>query len=175
MNLKQILCLAAIAGVSSQAYALEIYHGRVISEKSWSTAGGKVTFAKKPLRARANAGAPQDQGLSVGIMSATGKVGEPVTLTGNHSIYIMNETATAQTYFYNISVCALMDAHTVHCVYQAKNLELDPNGYFYVDNEPQLTLTFNAAGNYQTTATTWIRGSGIESGYMNAISNVTVS
>lgn len=175
MNLKQILCLTAIAAVSTQAFALEIYHGRVTSEKTWSTDGSKVTFAKKALRARANTGLPQEQALNVGMMNTTGKVGEPVTLVGTHSIYITNDTATVQTYYYDISVCVLMDAHTAHCVYQGKNLELDPSGYFYVDDEPQMTLTFNAPGNYQSTATTWIRGSGNSTGYMNAISNVTIS
>lgn len=174
MNLKQIFCLAVIAGVSSHAFALEIYHGRVISEKRWSNDGSKVTLAKKSLSARTNAELPQNQELSVAMMSATGKVGEPITLSGNHSILITNNTATSQTYFYNISVCALVDEHTSHCVYETKNLELDPSGSFKTDDEPALTLTFNNPGVYQTMATTWIKGEGNGNGYMNAMSSVTV-
>lgn len=176
MNLKQILSLAVIAGVSSHAFAMEISHGRIISEKAWSTDGKKVTFAKKSPLARAKEGAPDSQELSVSIESATGKVGEPVTLTGNHKIVIHNETASNQTYFYNISVCVLFDDNTNHCVYQSKHLELSEGGYFAVDAEPELTLAFNAPGSYVTSATTWIRGTATGAqGYLSAASNVTIS
>lgn len=176
MNLKQILSLAVIAGLSSHAYALEIYHGRVLSEKTWSTDGGKVTFAKKSQFARAKEGLPQSQRLEVGIANVSGTAGQPLTLSGNHYIYIENNTANNQTYFYNISVCAYTSNKTSHCVYQTKNLELSEGGYFLADSEPELTLSFDAAGNYPITASTWIRGTGNNSqGFMSAVSTATIS
>jgi hypothetical protein len=149
MNLKKIFCLVIAVSVSSHALAMEIYHGRVIKEKSWSTNGEKVVFAKHDASSMAMSGSPQAQSMYTDIHSiGTNAVGEPVSADGYSYVSVRNDTADNETYSVLHSTCVALTDKIEHCAYHQKDLELDSGGYFHDNTSPRLTVKFDKPGIY---------------------------
>lgn len=156
MRLNKIILLALLAGLNSQSFATEIKHGRILKEKSWSTDGSKVMLRQNKgitYTSRENDGL-ESQATRTFLYSVNSKVGVPVTIDNRTYVYLVNQTATNQTYRVLSGVCAKSGDKLTHCSYHEQMLELEKNGHLNDDTAPQLTLTYDAVGTYETYAFT---------------------
>lgn len=189
MKLKSLLCLM-LASAATQAYALEIYKGHIVSHKEWATGSAKGSFV--PGNAAANAalklnmlGSKQsraDGGVSHTIFSsvapATGTAGSITTLTGSNSIYMYNSGKEKQQYNYQYSLCAAIADKTASCVYYYDEIELEAGGSFNDNHQGQSQLVFAAAGTYpiyNSTALMRDHGMGEVTMYSSSESVVTIT
>ena len=155
MNLKKILCIAVIVSASSHAFALEIYKGKIISQKTWSTDGGKAVMVANKSQVRKQPRMDTSyQYVEARVYAGTAKVGEPVTIAHDHGYGVGNNDTENHTYQARMTVCSSESANTVHCIHHFDTIELTPGGYFREDNIPDLVMTYDKAGSYYLSAYT---------------------
>ena len=162
--MKKILISAVFLSVmSSSSFALEIYKGQITKHKEWNTGNAKVFFKQGSVKnTLATEALKMDQSYAYVASNAEpgeGKVGEPVTVKGNHNLYVMNNTKSTQTYFYTLSLCAETTSHTSQCGYYQDEIQLEPNGYFNASEEPVLQIKFDKPGSYKTSVASHLNSS----------------
>ncbi len=153
MKLKQLICIAVTVGLSSHAFAMEIYKGKVISEKVWSNDGSKAVLGTHQKPQFRHEGQSYEQIMS-SISSDEGKVNEPVTMNNMHAIYAFNDTDETKSYRVMESICSQTSDNFNRCIYYHKNIELEPQGYISENKEPVLEMTYTKPGRYRVTVMT---------------------
>lgn len=154
MNLKKLICIAVVAGLGSHAYAMEIYKGKVISEKVWSNDGSKaVTGINKKQQFRHESSDVFEEVVS-SISSDYANVNVPVTMNNMHLIRLYNKTDATKDYRVMESICSQTSDNLNRCIYYHKQIQLEPNGYVTEGKEPILEMTYTKPGRYRVTVMT---------------------
>lgn len=154
MKLKQLIFIAATIGLSSHAFAMEIYKGKVISEKVWSNDGSKAALGKsKKPRFKHESGNLHEQIMS-SISSDASAVNEPITLNNMHAVYVYNGTDETKQYLVMESICSQTSDNFNRCIFYHKQIELQPQGYIEETKVPVLEMTYTKPGKYRVTVTT---------------------
>lgn len=160
MKLTHIICLAIVTACSSQAYALEIYKGKVTNHKEWSTGGAKGTFvsdfghASSLKMRRGNNGnnhsSAENFAGSIIAHSASDSttVNQPTVLPNSNDVYFYNDSSEKQTYTYTFGSCGQDSKEIVQCIFFENTVELEPNGYIQDSSHPTLELTYTKPGRY---------------------------
>ncbi len=149
MNLQKLFCLAVMASVSTNVIAMEIYKGKVLSEKIYASDGSKATLApqKNTMLPRHN---DSDYAYTTAnIPSGHAKVNTPVVVDGSLSVSFVNSTEETRHYTVLNRVCSRTTEATNHCVYYHKEIELQPQGSFFEDALPLLKMTYSKPGSYK--------------------------
>lgn len=148
MDLKKILCLLAAVAFNTQAFAIEIYKGKLLSHKVTATPGAKTTSAKITYMQQHPSGA-KGYFAHTFFKSPMVKVNEAILLGNMHDVYVYNDSNEEHQYQIFMSVCALTDdMSTMHCVRFDDVVSLQSGGYVREDVMPQLTMQYGVAGTY---------------------------
>ncbi|OGT44199.1 MAG: hypothetical protein A3F42_04150 [Gammaproteobacteria bacterium RIFCSPHIGHO2_12_FULL_37_34] len=155
---KKIILGFAIASMATSAFALEIYKGRLITHKEWTTGNAKGFFkASKMIPELKAKGLDAEHSYSYiysYAASIKSSVNTPVNVSGENYISLYNDTRTKELYHYTFSVCARNSDHTAQCAYYYDEIELEPGGYANSAEQPILQVTFAKPGNYNGWAST---------------------
>lgn len=154
MKIKLIISMAIAAAVGSNAFALDISNGKVISHKEWATAGAKAAYLPgtksrqsiqdiKGMKLSASSNAVYSD-----TESTTARIGEPVTVGNDGYIWIYNSSESTQNYQFNYSICAEQNANITECVYSEDRIELQPHGYLSDSRKPTVTMKYDTPGSY---------------------------
>lgn len=161
MNKK--LFVGAIAVVlSANSFAFDIYKGKIVSHKEWTTGNVSAVLKKADLKSALLKMKKQDQDnfaysyLFAKISNATGVVGVPTEVAGGHDIYVQNDTASSKVYNYNINVCVNTSAQESSCAFYFDEITLEPGGYFSNAAEPAVMVKFNQSGDYKIFASSYL-------------------
>jgi hypothetical protein len=156
MNIKLIIGLICTAAIGTNAFALQITKGKLISHKEWATDGAVASYlpATKTLASVQKAGQLTKTALelSAETESVATTVGAPVTIANDASIWVMNTSDEVKQYRYTFYICAFINANTSDCVYTEDLVELQPHGAIYTGAKPALQVAFDEAGVYDTWA-----------------------
>lgn len=154
MKIKLIISMAIAAAVGSNAFALEISKGKLISHKEWATAGAKAAYLPG-TKTRQNIQDIKGMKLSESsnavysdTESTTAKVGEPVTVGNDGYVWIYNASEAVKNYRFEYSICADQTANIMECVYSEDVVELQPHGYVSDSRKPTVTMKYDTAGSY---------------------------
>jgi hypothetical protein len=154
MNLKQLICIAATISLCTHAFAMEIYKGKVISEKVWSNDGSiAVTGINKKQQFRHDDGYTYENIYS-SISSDSAKVNEPVTMNNFHHIRLYNRTDHNKNYWIEENICSQTSDNLNRCIYYNQQIQLEPNGYIDQGKQPILKITYTKPGRYRVTVET---------------------
>lgn len=154
MNLKKLICITAAISLSSHAFAMEIYKGKVISEKVWSNDGSKaVTGINKNQPFRHDSTGMYEEIMS-SISSDHASVNVPVTMNNMHHIHLINNTDETKNYRVMESICSQTSDNLNRCIYYHKQIQLEPHGYVTEGKEPILEMTYTKPGRYRVTVMT---------------------
>lgn len=163
MRLNVIVSTMIAAAVCSQAYALQITKGKLISHKEKFTMGAKgvVTPGTKTLQSLKAKGneAPNDifpVGLIADMQPVTTIAGSSIDIGNNAFISVTNTSNQTRDYNYTVVTCAASEvANNTECVQYFNVISLEPNGTFWDSVQPMLTMTYHARGVYNTYAGTY--------------------
>ena len=187
MKGKLLLCGTLTTLFCANSFAMEIYKGRIIEHKEWTTGNAKITFKPSDAReARLKFDQQKKQSQNAGAFISTyadsikGNVGQPITVTGSHIIDVRNDTQATQRYTYILSLCTNTSNHQAQCGYYYDTVELESGGYIFNSYTPMLQVQFDNAGTYTNYAQTLVHTS-LESNSsnfnleMNSNSNATIT
>lgn len=98
MKIKFLISLAVAAAVGSNAFALDITKGKLISHKEWATAGAKATYlpgtkTRKDIQPEGMKGIKLSESTNtiyVDTESTTAHVNEPVSVSNDGYVWIYN-------------------------------------------------------------------------------------
>jgi hypothetical protein len=185
MKIKLLVSMAIAAAVGSNAFALEISKGKLISHKEWSTGGaiassqpGSKTLESVMRRHKSMLKSENSVSyyfLEAETAPATGRVGEPVSVSNNAFVYARNDTSETQTYNYNFSICTNKSDHIIECVYAGDVIELLPGGFFSNTAQPVLTVKFDKPGSYSTMADSIVYVNNVKSSFSTSIADITLT
>ena len=178
MNLKKIICLAAALSVSSHVFAMEIYKGKVVSEKLWSSDGSKAKVApsKKSRHANRHFDVSNDVFVQAVIAAQTAKVNEYIEIENSNNLSLQNTSDETHTYYVGHNVCSETSEGTAHCVHYHRTFELSPGGYVEDDFRPVLEQAYSKPGTYKIESYSSYGEDGAgDSNYDLAASTITVS
>lgn len=176
---RKILTIAALVSFAAgNAFAMEIVHGKLLYQKSWST--NNIPFSVKEIKIDPNKMrffkrdtdyllVKQEICARAHIENSSAvAVGALATIRGNVNAFVQNRTQSTQTYTIVSGVCAdkvssmpfvpggkkLKDEPTpiIQCAYQRIEVQLDPDGYLALGQAPQLSVTYANPGLYSATA-----------------------
>lgn len=150
MKRKLLLSFALAFTITSTSFAAEIYKGKIIHLKDWTSGNNiKATLADvtKP-RLKTNSEDESEYHLYSNIDFAEGVAGMPVNINGEQAILIHNATDITKTYNIGMNVCAMTSDKTERCSYHNEQIELAPDGYFNTQKASSLQLTFDKADTY---------------------------
>lgn len=159
MKMKLIAsCFALTAFMASQVYAVDIYKGKILQHKEWSTGKGKVIFKEiKNKNLRSNVGEAIASFSTVDVVYGT--VGVPVEVQGTSSGYIKNTTDSPQIFSFNTAVCAETNPFNTECLFYYDRYELEPGGHVHIEGiQPSISATFADAGEHNIFVSTQIEG-----------------
>ena len=81
-------------------------------------------------------------------MPAKGTAGKLSELTGEHYVYVRNDTGSTQEYDYIFSICTVPGEHVSQCAYYDDTIQIDAGGYAISTMDPALQVVFKEAGTY---------------------------
>lgn len=156
MNIKLLVGLVCAAAIGSNAFALQITKGKLISHKEWATDGAVASYlpATKTFEGVKKAGLLTKTALELTAEteSVAVTVGAPVTISNDAWIWVMNTSDEVKQYRYTFYICAFVNANTSDCVYAEDLVELQPHGAIYTGAKPALQVAFDKTGVYDTWA-----------------------
>ena len=182
MKMKLLISAVIAAAVCSNAFALHITKGKLISHKEWTTGNAIASYqpGTKTLQSMKRTLAKLDVNPSTPIFlasetrNAVAHVGERVSVNNNAFIWVKNNTESTRNYYYNFNICATKSDSIIECVYAYEQIELEPNGEFNNALSPELTVKFNEPGVYETTASSFVMGAS-RTMISDSRANITVS
>ena len=158
MKVKLLLTTAIMAAIASNAFALHITKGKLLSHKEWAT-GGAVALTMPTNKTKATAMRMLDQQTSIqpslivaGIENFTTTVNEPVTINNSGFFWFENTTVSSKTIWLMTSICAQHNVNTSECVYSYDRFIVEPGGNVNGTVFPALKVAFPQPGTYVTTA-----------------------
>lgn len=162
MKSKSLWCLALILMISTSSFALEIYKGRLIKHREWTTVYAKGMFNAVDIKNRSlavrNKMARTSESSDITVFSDAkaiqGIVNSKTLLDGEHYISIQNNTTTTQQYDYELSICVDTSTFASQCTYFNVEIQLDPTGYASDSEESNLFIQFTKPGIYHTDVST---------------------
>lgn len=182
MKIKLLISMAIAAAVGSNAFALEITKGKLISHKEWATAGAKASYlpGTKTRQTVLDSKGMKLSGSSNAIFSdtesTTTQVGVPVTVGNDGYVWIYNSTETVQNYRFVVSMCADQNDEIIECVYSEDNVELQPHGYLSDSRKPSVTMKYDTAGSYNIFASAYyVSDNGMTRVFGDSTGTITVS
>lgn len=152
MKVKNIFCLLAALGISSHAFAMEIYKGKVLSQKVWSSDGGKATLKVNKAMLGMHAARQPLEHTWAHLSSASTKVNRAVEIPISTGVSVLNFSDETHIYHTIQSVCSETPEATMQCVYYEADMELSPGGYLVDDLQPVLEMIYSKPGNYRISA-----------------------
>ncbi|OAI46607.1 hypothetical protein AYO45_06255 [Gammaproteobacteria bacterium SCGC AG-212-F23] len=156
--MKKYLLFAMLAGLSVNSFAWNITHGQVLNHKIWTT--GNASYVLKDVHQTKNivqARATDDQTtpmdhqtlfVMADLSAATATQGVPVSLYGDHSVYVYNSDSVPHSYPYQYGMCVEVSEHQLDCVYIQDQVMLDAGGEASLTKMPVLKTQFNQAGTH---------------------------
>lgn len=162
MKGKLLLGLALVSFISANTYAVEIYKGKIIKHKEWSTGTIKVTFKDTKLKLfdlkvsplhKANDAIPYIQSHANAPVFR-GTVGIATPINSEHMVIMQNATTSTQTLYYNFGVCLTTAPHVEECTYSYDEVMLEPGGHIYMPQIADASTTFSEPGSYRFNVST---------------------
>ena len=156
MKGKLLLGLTIATLISANSFALEIYKGKLIKHKEWTTGGVKssvinaatnTSHLKLNTALASKSATPYLETFSFGG-DISGYVGNLVQVIGNNEVYVHNYSDTSQTYYYTLNVCADAGNKEDKCIFYFDEFSLDPDGYVSTNIQPSLYLVYFTPGTY---------------------------
>ncbi len=170
MKVKLLLATAMMAAITSNAFALHITKGKLLSHKEWAT-GGAIALTMPTNKTKASLMRMLDQQNSIqpslvvaGIDNFATTVNEPVTINNNGFFWFENTTAASKTLSLMTSICVQHSVNTLECVYTFDRFDLEAGGYVELNIFPALKVAFREAGTYITTASSEFRSEEMDGG-----------
>jgi hypothetical protein len=164
MKLKIIISIVVATALSSQAYAMQITKGKLISHREWATKGVKASFGistrtRKDMKLDDNPNIIPSANFAE-THSVLAKVGQPVSVKNDGFVTIANTTNHTRTYQIFMRICAdAITSGNVECLNYENEISLEPGGSYVDAPVPTLTITYNEPGTYSSYAMTWYYGS----------------
>lgn len=159
---KKILFSLIITGLfSGNSFAIELYKAKILQHKEWTTGNAKVIF-KQGHQDKRNINLKMiNENINFAEVRSSAYPVESVTgistnIPGFHSVYASNSTNEPQIYSCSFSICAQDSTHTDKCATYYDSIEVQPGGYAFSTQEPNLQVIFNTAGDYEITAQTYV-------------------
>lgn len=186
MKGKMLLGLAMMSMVTSSAFAMEIYKGKLLSHNE--TSMGKVKFSfleakvdvKKELAAMKAKRMLQQNNEGDFIaakneaIEAYGVVGQDVSLSGMSEAHISNETSSSQTYTISTNICSIVGG-SFYCGMETDVVQLDPSGYAMAARMPTMNVNYDEPGNFTTLMLTTVTRQNQNTSFMTYdAANVTI-
>lgn len=88
-------------------------------------------------------------------MNVSGRVNQHISVRGNHSVYIRNDTNSVQWFKYSYEL--IIDGYTAGSY--SRNIDLKPGGTFNASDTTVGDLNKSSPGSYRMSASTKIEGS----------------
>lgn len=156
MKGKLLLSLAIASLVSANSFALEIYKGKLVKHQEWTTGGAKGFFKSGVVKSSFKSHVMSGHKNSEPYMEASSItksmktfVDVPTIVSGEHQVFMNNDSDASQTFTYSLSLCAEVSANQTRCVRYYDELTLEPGGYAISSAEPVLSEAFVAPGTYE--------------------------
>lgn len=184
MQIKLFISMAIAAAVASNAFALQITKGKLISHKEWTTGGaiaaslpGTKTLASimrdknimRPGRTHTS------YFLQAEAAPVSGHVGERIPVSNDAYIYAYNDTNEIKHYQYNFNICAIKTEKITECVNSGDVVELQPGGSFHNFGQPVLKVKFDKAGTYVADAASTLYEGNTKTSVSVSLADITVS
>lgn len=156
MKKLSILCLALTTAMSTQVFSMEIYNGKILDHKEWTTGGARATYiynakTKGHLRHLSNL---EDENnfsdmLTSSIASDFASIGKSLEIQNGYHLSFSNQSKSKKRYRYTFSVCATDDSNLSQCAHFSNSVELNPGGYFNdSDSRPALKMNYRKPGKH---------------------------
>lgn len=183
MKIKLLVSMAIAAAVGSNAFAVQITKGKLVSHKEWTTGGAVAAYlpGTKSLDSLLRDKSMMKQTriqpyhyVSADTAPVHGLVGEALSISNDAYVYAYNGSNEIQKYSYTFDICTNRSEHINECVYTFDEIELQPGGNFYNASQPVLKVKFDKPGTYQTIASSYIFSNGLSSGSAS-IADITVA
>lgn len=156
MNLKKLICIAAVVCFGSNAFAMEIYKGKVISQKVWSNDGSKAAVvAKRNPHARHDTDNSYEDVVS-SISSWSTNVNEALKINNTNYIALKNNSDQTKRYYIVESVCSQTSDNFNRCLYYHAQIELEPTGAANINETPFLEMVYSKPGHYRVNSTSTV-------------------
>lgn len=169
MKFTTLVGAVCAAVIFSQAYALQIHKGRLISHKEWSTGNAIPAFLPGTLHAKKSL-----MEAPIQVLAETGsesvRIGDSVSVGNNALIQVLNNSNEIKSYVASLEFCAFLQNHITDCMFSEDIVELEPYGDLDLAKKLLLTLKFTKAGVHEIRARSIVIGeddeivSGIASG-----------
>jgi hypothetical protein len=157
MKIKFLVGCVLSAIISTNASALEITYGKLLSHQAQTTKNQtKKSLAEKnaallTMLKQQAMGQDLSSGVSISqIYPSTGKIGEATEVRGMQTIMIMNRTGATQIYRIEKRICANTSEEAMECIESDDDIELDANGQLYDMQMPTMPAVFQKAGINET-------------------------
>jgi hypothetical protein len=157
MKGKLLLGLTIATLISANTFALEIYKGKLLKHKEWSTGGAQGSFKNvatnlADFKLHANKTTKSSEPFLQAFTHAAHTktlVGATTLPYGQYQIYIYNDTDSSQTYRYFLDVCVELSANQTKCISYFDELSLEAGGYAVTTEQPMLLVNYDTPGNYK--------------------------
>ncbi len=182
MQIKLFISAIAAAAMASNAFAVEIKNGRLLSHKEWTTGSATASFSPgtKTLQdiLRKHPQMKSISSLPTSVASdarpTTGRVGETIAANNDGFVFVVNDTEETREYRYTILMCAQKTDNMQECAYSFDHIELEAGGVFYASKLVALKVKFDKPGLYEAYGEAFVfTNSKIMSSY--AITDITVT
>lgn len=150
MKIKFLLACVVMATLSTNASALQIHKGKLLSHKEWSTGKAKLSLAKAIIAKRSLKDNTDGtwSSLTSEIHPATGLVNQMIAIKNEANIYLQNNSDHEQTYELRFSICAMPAKDSYDCVDTWDTIQLQPGGHFSDPDALVLNIAFDQPGEY---------------------------
>lgn len=159
MNFKNIFSLAVLAALSANVSAIQLYKGKIVSQKVWTNDGSKPLIAmnnKNVMMPLMQHHSDANRYTAIMVESMNAKVDEYVSPQNNHFTGLSNAGNTSQLFNITHTICSNTPEGSEHCVFYNKVVELEVGGYITDDTRPVLNIKFSRPGRYYVNANTTI-------------------
>ncbi len=157
MRLTHLICLAVVVASGTQAFAIEIYKGKMINHKEWNTGGARGKFVSDFNKSSTMPMSRGHHALNTNefsgetfahATSSSTRVSQPTELTNSNKVYYINNTNENHAYTYTFAACGIESDKVEQCLFYENTVELEPNGYFADESHPTIELTYTKPGKY---------------------------
>lgn len=161
----QILCFALFPAIfiCPNVHAFELSNGKIITQSHFISNAMNASYVEtNPVHA---------MGTSLGAQADTLKIatGYSYHTTTNHSVYIINDTQSIQTYYWYFNSCP----EHFGCITWGGEISLNPGGSFCESGTLKPNVIYGQIGIYQNKAIT--QTSGYDPKYIESIAPIQVS
>lgn len=160
MRVSSLCCVALGLLVSVNSFASELYKGKILEHKEWSTGKVKVMFNDShapntflDINHQLPHAKLSDDGyyvkMETSAINSAGTVGLPILTQGNLMLLVENTGDGTKFFAYTLTVCLGTSEHESLCSNYFDAVQLDPEGYIFTTIAPAQQYAYGQAGTYK--------------------------